>query len=522
MRNNNAPLFLVVDLFCGFGGTTMGYEMTEGIAKVIACVNHDAKAIKSHWLNHPDVEHFEEDMRTLDLTRLTEIVSHYRRLYPGAYVVLWASLECTNFSRAKGGLPRDADSRTLADHLERYVIALNPDYIKIENVVEFMSWGPLRIKAKAIHADRTDLYIAWNKATGEMRYGWEPLSKKRGQDWLRWRKEMCALGYYDEWKEMNSANFGAYTSRNRLFGVFARPGLPVIWPTPTHSKKASHYSMLESMQQWKAVKEVLDFKDHGKSIFGRKKPLSEKSLERVYAGLIKEVAGGKKSFIAKYYSGRPAGKITSVESPAGTIACAGGQALIQTAFLANYYSSGGELGSIEAPAGTITTKDRISIVQAEHFLLQTSYGNAGSSIEKPSPPLLASRRHHYLINPSWGGCISSVENPCPVIVARQDKAPMHLVATETGQLAIEIYETDSPATRKIKAFMAAYGIVDIKMRMLKVSELLQIQGFPIDYQMHGTQTDRKKFIGNSVVPVVVKSWALALSESLSRNKYKVA
>src|SRR5690606_20563989 len=119
-------------------------------ALVAACVNHDPKAIKSHWMNHPEVVHFEEDIRTLELTPLIELINAYREMYPNAKIVLWASLECTNFSKAKGGQPRDADSRTLADHLDRYVIALNPDYIQIENVVEFMSWGPLDEKGKPV------------------------------------------------------------------------------------------------------------------------------------------------------------------------------------------------------------------------------------------------------------------------------------------------------------------------------------------------------------------------------------
>jgi DNA (cytosine-5)-methyltransferase 1 len=99
-------MFLVVDLFCGAGGTTTGFALAElegnTLAKVIACVNHDPKAIKSHWRNHPEVKHLEEDIRTLDLTELIKIVSAYRKKFPEAYIVLWASLECTNFSKAKG------------------------------------------------------------------------------------------------------------------------------------------------------------------------------------------------------------------------------------------------------------------------------------------------------------------------------------------------------------------------------------------------------------------------------------
>lgn len=111
--NNQNPQFLVVDLFCGAGGTTIGFERS-GVAKVIAAVNHDPIAIESHWANHPEVKHFEEDVRTLDLKALAHHVKKERAKHPNALLILWASLECTNFSKAKGGQPREADSRTLA------------------------------------------------------------------------------------------------------------------------------------------------------------------------------------------------------------------------------------------------------------------------------------------------------------------------------------------------------------------------------------------------------------------------
>lgn len=143
---NNINL-LYVDLFCGAGGTSTGVESAringEQCAKVIACVNHDANAIASHAANHPNALHFTEDIRTLELSPLIEHLAKWKAQYPSAAVVLWASLECTNFSKAKGGQPRDADSRTLAEHLFRYIEAINPDYIQIENVEEFMSWGDM-------------------------------------------------------------------------------------------------------------------------------------------------------------------------------------------------------------------------------------------------------------------------------------------------------------------------------------------------------------------------------------------
>ena len=138
---------IYVDLFCGAGGTSTGVEsamMHSGkCAKVIGCVNHDRNAIASHAANHPVTFHFTEDIRTLELFPLIKHVSEMRKMYPDAFLVIWASLECTNFSKAKGGQTRDADSRTLADHLFRYIEALKPDYLQIENVEEFRSWGKL-------------------------------------------------------------------------------------------------------------------------------------------------------------------------------------------------------------------------------------------------------------------------------------------------------------------------------------------------------------------------------------------
>jgi len=539
----NRPTFLIVDLFCGFGGTTTGFAdaVIDGnnVAKVIACINHDPKAIKSHWLNHPDVKHFEEDIRTLDLTGLVVLVEQWKRIYPDAYVVLWASLECTNFSKAKGGLPRNADSRTLAEHLFRYVDALHPDYIQIENVVEFMSWGPLDENGK-------------------------PLSRKNGQDWIKWRNEMCGYGYKDDWREMNSADYGAYTSRNRLFGCFAKNTLPIMWPEATHSKKAS-IGMFGCLDKWKPVKDVLDFEDEGESIFGRKKPLSERTLERLYAGLVKYVANGEKSFLSNYKSGHPSSKNTSLETTAGTLTTIPTQAIVQTQFLLKYNSTNGKTGvhhppsinepapvvscqgrlgvvtpkflqhyygngfntSIENPCPTLTTKERAALVQPQYFIDRDFKSITNSSIEEPAGTLTTVPKMNlveckcFLLNPQFNNNGASVDKPCFTLIAKMDKRPPYLVQTETGDVAIQVYDTDSEMAVKIKRFMAAYGLVDIKMRMLRVPELLKIQGFPKDYKMVGNQSDHKKFIGNSVVPQVVKAWAEAMAERLANNIKKV-
>ena len=226
---------LYIDLFCGAGGTSTGVESAtldgQKCAKVIACVNHDTNAILSHQSNHPDTLHFTEDIRTLDLTALVVHLNRMKRKYPNALVVLWASLECTNFSKAKGGQPRDADSRTLAEHLFRYIEQLNPDYIQIENVEEFMSWGDMDDKG-------------------------HPISKLKGCSYVRWTNKVISYGYHYDWRLLNAADFGAYTSRKRFFGQFAKKGLPIAFPVPTFSKNGDS-GMFHAYKKWKPVREVL-------------------------------------------------------------------------------------------------------------------------------------------------------------------------------------------------------------------------------------------------------------------------
>ena len=259
---NNINL-LYVDLFCGAGGTSTGVESAringEQCAKIIACVNHDTNAIASHAANHPEAMHFTEDIRTLELSALVAHVQRMKQLYPDAHLVLWASLECTNFSKAKGGQPRDADSRTLAEHLFRYIEAINPDYIQIENVEEFMSWGDMDENGK-------------------------PISMDKGRLYQRWVRNVRKYGYNFDFRILNAADYGAYTTRKRFFGIFAKNGLPIVFPQPTHCKNGKQ-DMFGHLEKWRPVKEILDFSDEGTSIF-REKPLAEKTMERIYAGLI--------------------------------------------------------------------------------------------------------------------------------------------------------------------------------------------------------------------------------------------
>lgn len=568
--DNKMIKLLYVDLFCGAGGTSTGVEKArmygQKCAKVVACVNHDANAIASHQANHPDTLHFTEDIRTLELSPLVAHLEKEKKKYPGALVVLWASLECTNFSNAKGGQPRDADSRTLAEHLFRYRDAIDPDYIEIENVKEFMYWGDLDENGK-------------------------PVSKDQGRCYLQWVHKMMSYGYDYDFRLLNAADFGAYTSRRRFFGLFAKKGLPIAFPVQTYAKKGDEGGLFHQYKKWKAVKDVLDLTDEGTSIFTKKKPLCEKTLERIYAGLVKFVAGGKKphedmilkynsmntngkykpvstekpcptvacqnrlgyvkfNFLSLQFGGDPMSKNQSIERPAGTVTC-----VDHHAFLTAYFGKGYNR-SIEQPGPTETTKDRDALVKAvmikdhnidldaplpdnipldkmnlvnsQFFANEYSAGGQLGDINSVSPSILCTPKQklvsaeQYLLNPySYESDGSSIENPCFTLIARMDKMPPYLISTEQGELGIAIFDDDSEMTRRIKEFMALYGIIDIKMRMLNIQELKRIQGFPEDYILIGTQAQQKKYLGNAVEVNMSRVLCEALAERLSDYK-KVA
>lgn len=580
-----------IDLFSGAGGTTTGIHMAG--QKVVACVNHDTNAIESHKANHPECIHFTEDIRDFKVVvALKKLVKKLRKDHPGCVICIWASLECTNYSKAKGGLPREGDSRTLAYSLYMYLEQLIPEYLYIENVREFMSWGPLDENGK-------------------------PISKLNGRDYIAWTKKIQSYGYDFDWQILNAADYGAYTSRERYFAQFAKEGLPIRWPEQTHSKVPGTGTMFQPLKKWKPVREVLDMEDEGESIFTRKKPLVDKTLERIYAGLIKFIAGGEDAFLKKYYSGRPMGKVISVNGPCGTVTTVdhhhlvkpcfllkynsmnqngkykapginepcpvvstqGRLGVVNPSFLTAYYSGGGQISSMESPSPTVPTKDRLSKVQpqfltqyysgggqvadtenpaptitgipksrltscqfldqhygqskpsdidaqagsitgnpklslVQSWMLDPNYNNVGKSLDEPAPTILACRKHHYLLNPQYNNKGGSIDKPCFTLIARMDKRPPHIVQVDHGAVTVIIYDTDSEIMRKIKEFMAIFSIVDIKMRMLKIPELLRIQGFPDSYVLKGTQTEQKKYIGNAVettmAAAIIRAGVMAL------------
>lgn len=544
--------FIVVDLFCGAGGVTYGIEQAknlkgEKLCKVIAAVNHDPLAIQSHETNHSDVLHYIEDVLLVNVKELASYVQRMKEKYPNAKLILWASLECTFFSIANNGY-LDNSSRTLANGLIRYIKTLQPDFVYIENVPQFLTWGPIDLKSG------------------------RPIKKLKGRDYFKWTNRIQNIGYNYGFRLLNCADYGDATTRVRYFGIFAKKGLPIMFPKQTHVENLPEnlglFSSETSLKKWVPIKAVLNFDVVGESIFTRKKYKirSEKTWARIYEGLVEHVGNGDDSWILKYLSNNPRtgiNKGVSVNKPSHTLSTQARHQLVQPVFISKYYTGEGQHFNLESPAHTITKidhhsivscefvqkyfgtgknilsinqpcstltkKDRIGVVQLKKNFIDLQYSNGSTSraIELPAATLtkipklnLVTVNKGFMLNPQYFGNDRSIEKPCFTIIRRQDKAPLYFVNVIEGDSdgAIVIYPDDSEIKVKVKIFMAFYGITDIMMRMLQVVEMKRITGLPDDYYLAGKKKEQKAFIGNAVPTKTVTALMEAYNPILEKLK----
>lgn len=207
------------------------------------------------------------------------------------------------------------------------------------------------------------------------------------------------------------------------------------------------------------------------------------------------------SFMSKAFSGEPYSKNQSIDVPAGTITTKD-----HHYFITAYYGNGNN-HSIAAPCPTITTKDRLGLINS--CFISNDYSDGKQRVEDC-----------FLMNPQFNSAGGNINNPCFTLIARMDKMPPYIVKTEKG-LGIRMFDTDSEMTLKIKEFMAMYGIIDIKMRMLNISELKRIMGFPKGYILVGTQAEQKKYIGNAVEVNMSKVLCEALCDRLMQKSIAI-
>lgn len=533
------------DFLAGGGGVTEAMTRIPGLTCQWV-LNHDQMAIRTNMFNHQGIQHYWSDLYTQDEHKMKPVD------------FIWASIECTQHSRANGGRAKKVGSYTLGWELIRYLKHLQPLIIGIENVPEFKDWSP-------VNANGT------------------PVRNKKGEEFQRWKKAICDLGYIYHEKIMNAADYGIPTRRVRYFAFFVSISLAmeINWPEPTHSKKGT-----DGLKKWEPCRPYLDLNNEGESIFGRKLnpnvrkgkriPLSVNTLRRI-AGGIKKLAPEIWMILQYYGNGFNGQKLSD---PLNTITTKDRHILIKVEklqfiqdhcrtdiyskpdeplgpqltrqtkqvitlekkqMLGDYYGRDDTAHSIEGPCNAITTENSKHLITTQLMMQYYGGDNHSSSLEVPLPSI-TTKDHNALLNcniqfvsPQY----NSNGNPENNVVNLED--PLWALSTEEKFQFISAYFNSSghPETQNqdinnplnsilgtgkqalITAIKNGQLDFDIKMRFLDPEEMSRISTFPDKYftnpRLKLTKKQQVKLIGNAVPP----EWARLIIQPVIQELQEV-
>lgn len=280
---------LAIDNFAGGGGASTGIEAALGRA-IDAAINHDAEAVAMHLANHPGTRHYRQSIYAVD--PLVVVEDALARMGGSinasvAYLIdlIWFSPDCKHHSKAKGGKPREKNIRDLAWVVVHWIERLQAAYaragkdarrvircIMLENVEEFRKWGPL-------------------DANGF------PIKEQEGEEFDKFVRAIKRLGGRVEFRELVACDYGAKTSRKRLYMIVRFDDEPIVWPEPTHGKPGS--PEVESGQRlpWPTAAECIDWSIPCPSIFERQRQLKDATKRRIAHGTMRYVVNAARPFV---------------------------------------------------------------------------------------------------------------------------------------------------------------------------------------------------------------------------------
>jgi DNA (cytosine-5)-methyltransferase 1 len=430
---------LIVDSFAGGGGASTGIEMALGRSPDFA-INHDAEALALHAANHPETVHLSKNIYKVDPM---DVVG---RKPVG---LLWASPDCKHFSKAKGGAPVKRDIRDLAWTVVLWAKRAKPRVIILENVEEFQGWGPLVENAK-----------------GELM----PCPDRRGETFKEWVGSLKKLGYKVEWKELRACDFGAPTTRKRLFVIARRDGRKIVWPEPTHAAPGRDARLLP----WRtAASDVIDWSIPCPSIFDTSeeimelygvravRPLAQATLARIAKGVKRYVIDAAKPFIIRtdHASATTAG-VHDPDTPVRTVTGAGGLALVAPHI--TKFRNGAVGSDIGDPMPTVTANGFIKrpggaaplgVVAA--VLSQAQQGGANHPADEPHRTITASDKDqnqvvaaHLMTMRNAGKPFNDADKPTHTVTA--GGAGLSLVAATMVQTGYGEREGQEPRALDIE------------------------------------------------------------------------
>lgn len=530
---------IIVDNFAGGGGASTGIELACGRPVTIA-INHDPDAILLHKTNHPYTEHLQASVWDVD----PEKVCRGRKVG-----LAWFSPDCKHFSKAKGAALVDRNIRGLAWIVLRWAGTVRPDVILLENVEEFVTWGPVR-KGR-------------------------PVKRKAGQTFRQWKKQLEDLGYKIEHRVLVAADYGAPTTRKRFVLVARCDGKPVAWPERTHAPRNSPEVLAGKLKPWRSAAEIIDWSIPGYSIFQSKeeikalygaavvRPLAENTLRRVIRGVDKftlksgepflvecnHTGGGHivdvrdpyKTITAKhtggvvspvliqYHTEQTEGvRANGLDHPMNTVDASNRYGLV-SANLVEYYGNGNPLDARD-PMHTATSHDRESLV-AVHIQKYFS-GVIGARAEDPLPTVTAIDHNSI--------CAAEIAEFKGVDIGQDCRKPLRTITAGGGEFGVVRVTLRRAGNMgywpQVRALLnrycgydladneclvlmiggVGYYIADITLRMLTPRELYNAMGFPPDYQIErdylGNAYPKSKQVarcGNAVCPPLAEAMVRA-------------
>lgn len=364
---------LIIDNFAGGGGTSTGLEEAFGRPVDIA-INHDPEALAMHAINHPHTKHLCESVWDVDPIKVTN---------NQPVGLVWLSPDCKHFSKAKGGTPVAKNIRGLAWVTLRWAAKCKPRVIMLENVEEFMTWGPLLVDAD-----------------GNLR----PDPAKKGKTFASFLRQLRALGYTVEHNVLRASDHDTPTIRKRFFLVARRDGLPIRWPAATHGAPTSPGVLAGKLLPHRTAAECIDWSIPCPSIFERKRPLAPATLRRIAKGIMRYVVDTPAPFIVgqggPIYSGKP----VSAAQPFGTLTTENHRAVVVPAIVPVTHQGSDRNESVHEPFRTITGAQRGEKALAVASMVQVGYGEREGQapraldIEKPLGTITAGGRKVALVS----------------------------------------------------------------------------------------------------------------------------
>lgn len=363
---------IIVDNFAGGGGASTGIELACGRPVTIA-INHDPDAILLHKTNHPYTEHLQASVWDVD----PEEVCRGRKVG-----LAWFSPDCKHFSKAKGAALVDRNIRGLAWIVLRWAGTVRPDVILLENVEEFVTWGPVR-KGK-------------------------PVKSKAGQTFQQWKRQLKNLGYAVEHRVLVAADYGAPTTRKRFVLVARCDEKPIVWPERTHAPRNSPEVKAGKLKPWRSAAEIIDWSIPGYSIFQTKeeikqkygvtvvRPLAENTLRRVIRGVDKfTLRSGEPFLVPTGYGERngQAPRVHDINEPVPTVVGAGKHQLADP--LLAPFTATNTSNSVGAPAcdpvHTVTTAGNQMLITPH--LVECNHSGGGHIADAREPYKTITARH---------------------------------------------------------------------------------------------------------------------------------